>query len=69
MHGRECMFIANDCTIDGGAFTPQTLKKQDRAQAVALQNLLPTIYLVDGGGCAGSSGNQLYNTITQLWMP
>merc|ERR1719217_114854 len=50
VHGRECMFIANDGTIDGGSFTPETLKKQDRAQAIALQNLLPTIYLVDGGG-------------------
>jgi len=50
VHGRECMFIANDATTEGGSFSPTTLKKQDRAQAIALQNLLPTIYLVDGGG-------------------
>lgn len=50
VHGRECMFIANDATIDGGAFSPLTMRKQDRAQDIALQNLLPTIYLVDGGG-------------------
>merc|ERR1719221_1097520 len=49
IHGRECMFIANDATINGGAFGPETLRKQDRAQAIALQNLLPCIFLVDGG--------------------
>ena len=26
------------------------IQQKDRAQAIALQNLLPTIYLVDGGG-------------------
>jgi acetyl-CoA carboxylase carboxyltransferase component/acetyl/propionyl-CoA carboxylase alpha subunit len=50
VHGRECMFIANDSTVKGGAFGPMTLTKQTRAQTIALQNLLPTIYLVDGGG-------------------
>jgi len=50
VHGRECMFIANDATTKGGAFHAETLLKQNRAQAIALQNLLPTIYLVDGGG-------------------
>lgn len=50
VHGRECMFICNDGTVEGGSFTPFTLKKQDRAQQIALQNLLPTIYMVDGGG-------------------
>jgi len=50
VHGRECMFVANDATVKGGAFSPQTLTKQSRAQSIALQNLLPTIYLVDGGG-------------------
>lgn len=50
VHGRECMFICNDSTVKGGSFSAQTLLKQNRAQTIALQNLLPTIYLVDGGG-------------------
>ena len=29
---------------------PETLKKHIRAQQIALENHLPTIYLVDGGG-------------------
>lgn len=35
VHGRECMFIANDSTINGGAFYPETLKKIIRAQEIA----------------------------------
>jgi 3-methylcrotonyl-CoA carboxylase beta subunit len=50
VHGRECMFIANDSTINGGAFYPETGKKMLRAQDIAAANRLPTLYLVDGGG-------------------
>ena len=32
---------------------PETLKKQLRAQQIALDNHLPTIYLVDGTSGAG----------------
>eukprot|EP00929_Paragymnodinium_shiwhaense_P037168 TRINITY_DN19849_c0_g1_i1.p1 TRINITY_DN19849_c0_g1~~TRINITY_DN19849_c0_g1_i1.p1 ORF type:complete len:1168 (-),score=327.33 TRINITY_DN19849_c0_g1_i1:495-3998(-) len=62
VHGRECMFIANDVTVNGGAFSAETLLKQNRAQAIALQNLLPCIYLVDGGG-AKLDANALENGV------
>jgi len=48
--GRECMIVANDPTVKGGAYFPITVKKHVRAQEVALENRLPCIYLVDSGG-------------------
>ncbi len=48
--GQECMIIANDATVKGGTYYPVTVKKHLRAQAIAEQNQLPCIYLVDSGG-------------------
>jgi 3-methylcrotonyl-CoA carboxylase beta subunit len=48
--GRECVIVANDATIKGGTYYPMTVKKHLRAQEVAAQNRLPSIYLVDSGG-------------------
>jgi 3-methylcrotonyl-CoA carboxylase beta subunit len=48
--GRECMIVANDPTVKGGAYFPLTVKKHLRAQEIALQNRRPCVYLVDSGG-------------------
>ncbi|KAI3590333.1 Methylcrotonyl-CoA carboxylase carboxyl transferase subunit (plasmid) [Cupriavidus sp. U2] len=48
--GRPCMVMANDATVKGGTYYPITIKKQIRAQAIARENGLPSIYLVDSGG-------------------
>lgn len=48
--GLECMVVANDATVKGGTYYPMTVKKQLRAQEIALENRLPCIYLVDSGG-------------------
>ncbi|RMG94470.1 MAG: methylcrotonoyl-CoA carboxylase [Chloroflexi bacterium] len=48
--GIECMIIANDPTVKGGTYYPETVKKHIRAQTIAEENHLPTIYLVDSGG-------------------
>ena len=48
--GRECVIVANDPTVKGGAYFPMTVKKHLRAQEIALQNRLPCLYLVDSGG-------------------
>ena len=48
--GRECMIVANDATVKGGTYYPLTVKKHLRAQAIAEQNHLPCVYLVDSGG-------------------
>ncbi|HUJ29983.1 MAG TPA: acyl-CoA carboxylase subunit beta [Candidatus Acidoferrum sp.] len=48
--GRRAMIIANDATVKAGAFFPMTAKKVIRAQNIAIENRIPTIYLVDSAG-------------------
>ncbi|HEV8384325.1 MAG TPA: carboxyl transferase domain-containing protein, partial [Candidatus Acidoferrales bacterium] len=48
--GRLVMIIANDATVKAGAFFPITAKKVIRAQNIAIENRIPTIYLVDSAG-------------------
>jgi 3-methylcrotonyl-CoA carboxylase beta subunit len=48
--GRLVMVIANDATVKAGAFFPMTAKKVIRAQTIAMENRIPTIYLVDSAG-------------------
>ena len=48
--GRQVMIIANDATVKAGAFFPMTAKKVIRAQNIAIENHIPTIYLVDSAG-------------------
>lgn len=50
LHGRDWLVIANDATVKAGAFFPITAKKVIRAQTIAYENRLPTIYLVDSAG-------------------
>ncbi|MCT7376004.1 carboxyl transferase domain-containing protein [Chelativorans salis] len=50
VEGRECVIVVNDATVKGGTYYPLTVKKHLRAQEIALQNNLPSIYLVDSGG-------------------
>src|SRR5713101_78619 len=47
---RLVMVIANDATVKAGAFFPMTAKKVIRAQNIAIENRIPTIYLVDSAG-------------------
>jgi 3-methylcrotonyl-CoA carboxylase beta subunit len=48
--GRRVMIVANDATVKAGAFFPMTAKKVLRAQNIAIENRIPTIYLVDSAG-------------------
>ncbi|MCA9972902.1 MAG: hypothetical protein KC425_21945 [Anaerolineales bacterium] len=50
IEGVECMIVANDPTVKGGTYFPETVKKHIRAQTIAEENHLPTVYLVDSGG-------------------
>lgn len=50
VNNRLCMIVINDATVKGGTYYPLTVKKHLRAQAIAEQNQLPCIYLVDSGG-------------------
>ena len=48
--GREVMVVANDATVKGGTYFPITVKKHLRAQEIAAENGLASVYLVDSGG-------------------
>ncbi|KAF2454013.1 methylcrotonoyl-CoA carboxylase subunit beta [Lineolata rhizophorae] len=50
VEGVTCMIVANDSTVKGGTYYPITVKKHLRAQAIAQENRLPCIYMVDSGG-------------------
>lgn len=50
MSGKLCIVLANDGAVKGGTAYPITVRKQLRAQEIALQNRLPCIYVVDSGG-------------------
>ena len=50
VQGRRVMIVANDATVKAGAFFPMTAKKVIRAQNIAIENHVPTIYLVDSAG-------------------
>jgi len=56
VRGTTCMIIANDATVKGGSFYRETVKKHIRAQDIAAENRLPTLYLVD---CGGANLNQM----------
>jgi acetyl-CoA carboxylase carboxyltransferase component len=48
--GVECVVVAHDPTVRGGATNPFTMKKALRAMEIAAQNRLPCIQLVESGG-------------------
>ena len=50
IHGKEAVISANDATVKGGTYVSQSIKKNIRAQEIALENRLPCVYLVDSGG-------------------
>jgi geranyl-CoA carboxylase beta subunit len=48
--GKRVMISASDSALKGGTVSPMGLRKALRAQAIALENKLPLIYLVESGG-------------------
>lgn len=50
VEGVECMIIANDPTVKGGALNPWSLKKSFRAAEIADKNNLPSINLTESAG-------------------
>jgi acetyl-CoA carboxylase carboxyltransferase component len=50
IEGVECMIVANDPTVRGGASNPWTVKKIFRASQIAQENNLPSVNLVESGG-------------------
>lgn len=71
--GVECVVVANDPTVKGGASNPYTLRKQLRALEIARINRLPLLNLVESGGADLPTqadlfvpGGQTFHDITQL---
>ncbi|XP_035766635.1 methylcrotonoyl-coenzyme A carboxylase 2 [Neolamprologus brichardi] len=50
INGLWCVFAASDATVKGGTSYPITVKKNLRAQEIAIKNRLPCVYLVDSAG-------------------
>ncbi|HZV93347.1 MAG TPA: carboxyl transferase domain-containing protein [Caldimonas sp.] len=48
--GVRVMLVADDAGIDAGALQPMGLEKLQRAQAIALENKLPFVHLVESAG-------------------
>jgi len=57
------MVIANDATVKAGAFFPMTAKKVIRAQNIAIENKIPTIYLVDSASFFAAAGRCFPDTV------
>jgi acetyl-CoA carboxylase carboxyltransferase component len=53
----ECVVIANDPTVDGGAVNPYTAAKIRRAARIASENRLPLVNLVESSGEAVPAGS------------
>jgi acyl-CoA carboxylase subunit beta len=60
VEGVECMVIANDPTVRGGASNPWTVKKLFRAAQIARENRLPTVNLVESGGADLPSQKEIF---------
>src|SRR5947209_7635093 len=71
--GVECMIIAHDPTVRGGAMNPYTLRKNLRAFEISRNNRLPLITLVESGGADLPTqadlfipGGAIFRELTQL---
>lgn len=58
--GTECVLIANDPTVRGGAMNPHTLRKLLRALEIARVNRLPVVNLVESGGADLPTQGELF---------
>ncbi|WP_328463085.1 acetyl-CoA carboxylase carboxyltransferase subunit [Actinoplanes sp. NBC_00393] len=56
VEGVECVVIANDPTVDGGAVNPYTADKIRRAARIASVNRLPLVNLVESAGGGTPAG-------------
>jgi acetyl-CoA carboxylase carboxyltransferase component len=58
--GVECVLIAHDPTVRGGAMNPYSLRKSLRALEIARRNRLPVINLVESGGADLPTQSELF---------
>ncbi len=60
INGKLHVIVANDATVKAGAWFPITVKKNIRAQEIAIENKLPIIYLVDSAGVFLPMQNEIF---------
>ncbi len=60
VEGVECVVVANDPTVRGGASNPWTMRKTFRAHDIALANRLPLVLLVESGGADLPSQSEIF---------
>ncbi|HEY2674669.1 MAG TPA: carboxyl transferase domain-containing protein [Rugosimonospora sp.] len=60
VEGVDCMIIATDPTVRGGAVNPYALKKSQRLGRIAAENRLPLINLVESGGADLPSQSEIF---------
>jgi acetyl-CoA carboxylase carboxyltransferase component len=60
VEGVECVLVANDPTVRGGASNPWTMRKTFRAHDIALANRLPLVLLVESGGADLPSQSEIF---------
>jgi len=60
VEGVECVIIANDPTVRGGAINPYSLRKTQRLGRIASENRLPLINLVESGGADLPSQSEIF---------
>ncbi|WP_343948250.1 acyl-CoA carboxylase subunit beta [Nonomuraea longicatena] len=73
IEGVECVIVASDPTVRGGASNPWTMRKTLRASDIALRNRLPLVNLVESGGADLPTqkeifipGGQVFRDLTRL---
>ncbi|PKL76099.1 MAG: acetyl-CoA carboxylase carboxyltransferase subunit [Candidatus Melainabacteria bacterium HGW-Melainabacteria-1] len=59
--GVECAINASVPTIKGGAMNPMTLKKALRLDAIAAENRLPMVYLIESAGADLTRQSELFD--------
>ncbi len=72
VNGVECLLVASDPTVKGGAYTPSSVAKITRAMTISRENRLPLINLVESGGADLSKqvniflpGGSMFKQLTQ----
>jgi acetyl-CoA carboxylase carboxyltransferase component len=58
--GVECVIVANDPTVRGGATNPYGLRKTLRAMEIAERNRLPLVQLIESGGADLPTQSQIF---------
>ncbi len=73
VEGVDCMVMANDPTVRGGASNPWSARKTGRAMDIARENRLPLVFLVESGGADLPTqaeifipGGAMFRNLTQL---